>query len=650
MLAKYKTVVAASACVAAVWAAPAQAQIRLPHLVGSGMVLQREQPVTIWGWASAGEKVTVAFQGKTYQATATPAGKWRVALPALKAGGPYTMTLKASNQVQLNDILVGDVWLCSGQSNMEMPMSSVKDKYPEEMASANNPRIRQFLVPMRYAFQGPQENVTGGRWMAATPQSIGQFSAVGYFFAKDLYAKYQVPIGLIKNAVGGSPAEAWLSAAALKQFPVYEQKSEKYRDSAYLAEVQVRERETSRAWQQRLHQADQGEAPNQTKWSSLQYSATDWPTMNVPGYWSYQGLGPINGVVWFRKEVHVPASMVGHPAQLELGTIVDSDSTYVNGQLVGSAGSQYDLRKYTIASGVLVPGRNTIVVRVINNSGRGGFTPEKLYQLRAGGQSLDLNGPWHYKLGASTTPAPSTTYFQFLPGGLYNGMIAPLLPYAIKGVLWYQGESNAGHPQDYQALMTSLINDWRQHYQQPNLPFLYVQLPDFMATRKEPSESGWAELRESQRRLLAMPYTGMAVTLGLGEWNDIHPLAKQPVGQRLALAAEKVAYGDRQVVYSGPLYQAMQVAGNKVTLKFSNVGSGLVTKDGEPRHFAVAGADHKYVWAKAKLEGNQVVVWSDQVPNPVSVRYAWADNPEGANLYNREGLPASPFQASIQPQ
>ncbi|WP_324671233.1 sialate O-acetylesterase [Hymenobacter sp. GOD-10R] len=629
----------------------ARGQVRLPRLVSNGMVLQRDKPVTIWGWAAGGEKVAVSFQGETYRATASPVGEWRVSLPALKAGGPFDMTLTASNQLTLRDILVGDVWLCSGQSNMETTMSRVRDKYPEEVETASNARIRQFNAPMRYAFNGPKTDLTGGSWVAVSPQSIGEFSAVAYFFAKDLYAKYQVPIGLIKDAVGGSPAEAWLSAEALKQFPTYQQAGEKYKDSTLVASTQQREQAASRAWSQRLHQTDQGEAPGQQPWYAPSYEAAGWATMNVPGYWADQtSLGPVNGVVWFRKEVDVPASMVGKPARLELGTLVDSDFTYLNGKLVGTTGYQYPPRKYDFGPDVLKPGKNIIVVRLISNGGRGGFTLDKQYRLVASGQTLDLRGPWQYKLGATMPASPSSTTFQYQPGGLYNGMIAPVLPYAIKGVLWYQGESNAGHPQDYQALMTSLIADWRQHFQQPNLPFLYVQLPNFMATKKEPGESDWATMRDIQRRLLAVPNTGMAVTLGLGEWNDIHPLTKQPVGHRLALAAEKVAYGDSKVVAAGPLYQAMQVAGNKATLTFTNVGSGLVAKDGEPKYFAVAGPDKKYVWAQAKLEGNKVVVWSDQVTAPVSVRYAWADNPEGANLFNKEGLPASPFQADSQVQ
>ncbi|GGF08815.1 sialate O-acetylesterase [Hymenobacter cavernae] len=627
----------------------AAAEVRLPRLVSDGMVLQRETVVPVWGWAKPGEAVKVSFAGQTQQTKAGADGKWVVKLSKLKAGGPFQMEVAGTNHLTLKDVFVGDVWLCSGQSNMETPMSRVRDKYPQEFALPANPRIRQFNVPLTYAFNGPKSDVTGGSWIGVDPQSLPQFSAVAYFFAKDLSTKYQVPVGIIKDAVGGSPIEAWLSADALKKFPTYEQQGAKYKDSTLVAGIKQREGAAVADWYKRLHQTDLGEAPGQLKWSATGYDASSWATMNVPGYWANQTpLGPVNGVVWFRKEVEVPASMVGQPARLELGTLVDADSTYINGQLVGTTGYQYPPRKYDFKPGVLKAGKNVIVVRLISNGGRGGFTMGKNYQLTAGGQMLDLRGPWQYKLGATMPPTPGTTTFQYQPGGLYNGMIAPVIPYAVKGVLWYQGESNTGHPEDYQALLTSLINDWRNQAKQPALPFIYAQLPNFMAVKKEPSESGWAALRDAQRRTLVVPHTGMATLLDVGEWNDIHPLDKQTVGHRLALAAQKAAYSDKSVIASGPLYQSMQVNGNKVTITFASTGSGLVAKgDGDLKYFAVAGADKKYVWANAKIEGNKVVVWSDQVTNPVSVRYAWADNPEGTKLYNKEGLPASTFQAEV---
>ncbi|GAB3823270.1 sialate O-acetylesterase [Hymenobacter jeollabukensis] len=627
-------------------AAPAYAAVRLPRLISDGMVLQRGTSVPVWGWADKGEAVTLSFQGKAYRATAGQDGKWQVQLPELKPGGPFTMIIKASNQLDLKDILVGDVWLCSGQSNMELPMARVRDKYPEVVAQATNPQIRQFDAPTRYSNRGPQNDLPSGRWTAADPKSVLQFTAVGYFFAKELHAKYKVPIGLIRAAVGGSPAEAWLSADALKSFPVYEKRAQQIKDSLYVAGVQQQERARDVAWYRNARQQDQGSAKGQTPWYLPTADASGWQPMRIPGYWSEQGLGPVNGVVWLRREIEVPASMVGQPARLELGTIVDADSVYLNGKFVGTTGYQYPPRKYELPATTLKPGKNLLVVRVINSAGRGGFTPEKTYELQAAGQKVDLRGEWQMRLGMKSEPLAGPTFWQWQPGVLYNGMVTPLAPYAVKGVIWYQGESNTKAPKEYLPLMTSLIGDWRRTWQQPNLPFLYVQLANFMAVKPQPTESSWAELRDQQRRTLAVPHTGMAVAIDLGEWNDIHPLDKATVGHRLALQAEREAYGEK-VEASGPLYQGMKVSGNKVTLSFTELGGGLVAKGGgELKQFAIAGADQQWQWAQARIEGDKVVVWSEQVPNPVAVRYAWADNPEGANLYNKAGLPASPFRTS----
>jgi sialate O-acetylesterase len=372
--------------------------------------------------------------------------------------------------------------------------------------------------------------------------------------------------------------------------------------------------------------------------------------MNVPGFWADGPLGPVNGVVWFRKDFDVPASMAGKSARLWLGRIVDGDETYFNGKKVGAITYEWPPRKYDVPADLLKEGKNIIVVRVISQRARGGFVLDKPYQLVGAGETLDLKGRWQYKLGATMDTLPPPTFIQWQPVGLYNSMIAPLLNYSIKGVIWYQGEANTGNPLEYQKLFPALIADWRQKWNQCDFPFLYVQLASFMETKDQPSDSNWAELREAQLKTLSVPNTAMAVTIDIGEWNDIHPLNKEDVGKRLALAARKLAYGE-DVVYSGPIYQSMKTNGGKITLTFTHTGGGLVAKGGKLRYFAVAGPDKKFVWANAKIEGDKVIVWSDSVPNPVAVRYAWADDPEGANLYNKAGsashtayLPASPFK------
>ena len=619
-------------------------QVRLPVLVSDGMVLQRDANVKVWGWAEAGEKIAINFYGKTYTAVAGADGEWEAILSELKAGGPYSMNINANNHIILKDIMIGDVWVCSGQSNMELPMDRVKDRYEDVVAHSDNPAIRQFIVPDRYVFESPQEDLQSGKWESANPQSVLNFSAVGYFFAKDLYEKYHIPIGLINASLGGSPAEAWMSEEALKTFPAHLKTAEKYKDSTYRNQVMEKDKVVSDAWYNRIQQLDKGLATGEKPWFDTSYDASQWSTMNVPGYWADEELGPVNGVVWFRKEFDVPASMTGKPARLLLGCIVDSDSAYINGTLVGTTTYRYPPRKYDVPENLLKAGKNIIVIRVINTIGRGGFVKDKPYQLTAGGQTIDLKGEWQYKLGATMDPLPPKTFIEWQPLGLYNGMIAPLLNYKIKGVIWYQGESNTKKPLEYQELFPTLIADWRQKWNQGDFPFLYVQLANFMEVKDKPSESNWAELRQAQLKTLAVPNTAMVVTTDIGEWNDIHPLNKEDVGKRLALAARKVAYGDKKVVYSGPIYRSMKIEGNKIILTFTNIGGGLIAKGDELKYFSIAGADKKFIWAKAKIEGDKVIVWNDDITNPVAVRYAWADNPEGANLYNKESLPASSFR------
>jgi sialate O-acetylesterase len=468
------------------------------------------------------------------------------------------------------------------------------------------------------------------------------FTAVGYFFAKTLYEKYHVAVGLIKSAVGGSPAEAWLSEDALKQFPAYLLKADTLKNDIYIDSIKKYDQANSDAWYNNIWQKDAG-LHEEKKWYDVDYDASSWQTVAVPGYWKDAGLPNTNGVVWFRKAFDVPPGMINKPLRLFLGTIVDRDSVYINGTFVGATQYQYPPRKYIVPAGLLKEGKNILVVRVINYAGSGGFTKDKPYKLFTTNDTIDLKGAWQCKLGTTSGPIPASTTFNYMPGGLYNAMTAPLINYSIKGVIWYQGEANAARASEYQQLFLALIQDWRTQWQQGNFPFLYVQLANFMQTKEQPSESNWAALREAQLKTLSVPNTGMAVITDIGEWNDIHPLNKEDVGKRLALAAEKIAYKEN-IVSAGPVYQSMKIDGNKIIISFTNTGNGLVAKDGELKYFAIAGSDRNFVWANAVIKNNTVVVWNDAIEHPVAVRYAWADNPEGANLYNKEGLPASPFR------
>jgi sialate O-acetylesterase len=641
-------------------------QVRLPKLISDGMVLQRDAGLRIWGWAAGGEKVSVRFLNSTYRAEADDKGDWEVKLPRLRAGGPFEMQISASNSVTIHDIMVGDVWVCSGQSNMELAMSRVSWNYPGEIEHSENRYLRQFLVPDKYDFNSPQKDFASralpaglAGWKSASPENTPNFSAVAYFFAKELYEKYKVPVGLINSSLGGSPVESWISGDALRKFPQYYNEAKMFRDSTLIAKIEDADRARIDAWYSLLQQEDEGYNDPKNIWYSATLNTSDWDSMRVPGYWADTKLGWVNGVVWFRKGIDIPSAMAGKPAKLILGRIVDGDSTFVNGVFVGTVGYQYPPRRYNIPVGLLKAGKNTIVVRVISNSGKGGFVLDKQYAIVAADTAINLEGEWKYRLGAEMPPLMGQTFVRWKPLGLYNAMIAPLVNYRIKGVIWYQGESNAGRPWDYRQLFTTMITDWREKWNvqgtpfgEGDFPFLFVQLPNFMEAKSEPSESSWALLREAQLKTLSVPNTGMAVTIDIGEWNDIHPLDKKDVGERLFLAAEKIAYGDETVDYSGPIYKSMIVDGNRIVLSFEHVDGGLIAKgSGELKGFAIAGTDRHFEWAQAKIvqgtpfgEGDKVIVWSDQIADPVAVRYAWADNPVGANLFNKGGLPASPFR------
>ncbi len=621
------------------------AQIKLPKLISDGMVLQRNTETRIWGWASPSEDIKIQFLDKEYFTQADKDGRWELMLSDLNPGGPFQMTLKASNTIVIKNILIGDVWVCSGQSNMDLTMKRVGPLYPEEIKEAKNPNIRYFYVPQKYNFQEPQKDVEQGNWIEVNPDHIQNFSATAYFFAKHLYSKYKIPVGLLKSSLGGSPAQAWLSEDALKRFPEYHEEFKQYQNQEFVDSIIHSDQLRSKNWYTELNQKDLGLKGDSVNWKSPCLDDSNWEKMQIPGYWGDGKLGEVNGGIWFRKEIEVPASFLDKDVMLLLGRIVDADSVFINGKFVGTTGYQYPPRRYNVPNGILKEGKNTIAVRVISNIGKGGFIADKPYELVCGNEKIDIKGEWKYKLGVQMEALQPQTFVRWKPGGLYNAMISPLIPYSIKGAIWYQGEANTDHPQDYQALMSTLIKDWRAHWNQGEFPFLFVQLANYMEAKDKPESSNWAMLRDQQLKTLEVSNTGMAVIIDSGEWNDIHPLNKKTVGDRLGLAAQKIAYGDKDVVYSGPIYKSMKIKKNKVILSFTNIGSGLkVNGEGDLKEFAITGKDKNFIWAKAEIKGNKIIVWSDKVSEPVAVRYAWADNPDQANLYNQEGLPASPFR------
>ncbi len=626
----------------------------MPKLVGDNMILQRDARVTIFGSALRVERVTVTFQFRVYYALPNERGEWFISLPPMPAGGPYEMEIFGKNTIQLKNIMVGEVWLASGQSNMEWKLADQVNNHKAEIAAANYPDIRFVDVKNTIAAH-PHRDYSPGGWQLCSPKTAGQFSAVAYFFARELHQLYKVPIGIVQAEWGGTPAEAWVSTATLKQFPEFKEAADKLDHiGGDLEEKQTAYNASLSAWQKTMAARDRGYAAKKPWYEPRIQDEDTWHTMRLPGLWENAGLPGYDGAMWFRKEVEVPKTEAGMPLHLHLGKIDDEDIAWFNGTEVGRT-SGWDTPRHYIVPGKLVKaGRNMIVVR-INDTGGGGGLHGNPADLRLESQffKATLAGEWHCRTAVdiSTMPKPPAELRdQNSPGVLYNGMIAAVVPYTIRGVIWYQGESNASRAYQYRNLFPALIRDWRTAWgQKEPFPFLFVQLANFKAPQPQPGESEWAELREAQTFALNEPKTAMAVAIDIGDANDIHPRNKLDVGKRLALAARGVAYEDTLLkTYSGPMFRSMTVEGNKVRILFDHTADGLLARKGVPKGFAIAGEDRKFVWAHARIEGNSVVVWSAAVPKPTAVRYGWADNPE-CNLYNTEGLPASPFRTDQWP-
>lgn len=534
--------VAALLCLCA--ATQADAKVKLPALISDGMVLQRERPVKVWGTADAGESVSVKFMKKSYDATTGADGKWSVTLPPAKAGGPYLMQI---NDIELKDILIGDVWLCSGQSNMELPVGRVTDMFADEVAAYNNEKIRHIIVPKVYNFHAPQEDMPKTSWKALTQENVMSFSALAYFFAKDMYDRTGVPVGLINSSWGGTPVEAWISEEGLKEFPLYINDKRLYEDDAYCAHIKKLEGENFYRWNASLYRGDAG-LHEATPWYAAQYDDNHWQTVDMfARTWGNNGLNAIAGSHWLRQNVDVPQAWAGKEATLRLGCIVDADSVYVNGTFVGTTGYQYPPRIYRIPAGVLRSGSNNITVRIISNGGQPGFVQEKPYKIICGNESLNLKTEWKYRLGAPMPSAPGMMFFCYKPVCLYNAMIAPLGNYAVRGAVWYQGESNVGRRNEYAALLTAMIADWRRTFNQPELPFYIVELADFLHKDDTGGRRAWAEMRKVQSEAAGMNrHATLIKNSDLGEWNDIHPMDKKTLGRRVAEQVWKDMKNDNQ--------------------------------------------------------------------------------------------------------
>ena len=615
----------------------AQAKVTLPLMFSDGAVVQRDQPLPIWGWATPGTKVEVAFDGRSAKATAARDGTWRVELPAHAAGGPFVLNVRerGGDSIDVRDVLVGDVWLASGQSNMEWPVEQAQDA-EKEIARANDAGIRHFKVPKSWSGR-PEAHLTGGQWRAASPQTVGQFSAVAYYFARELRARKGVPIGIIDSTWGGSNIEAWMDASS--------QGVDAATMAAKMRDVRAADERALASTRQRMARWPEG--TDDASWKDTDLDDRDWDTLPVPALWETAGYIGMDGVAWYRTTFELSAEEAAAGVVLGLGMIDDSDEAWVNGQRIGGLKNRWNTpREYRVEPQALRTGINHLALRVTDTGGGGGIHGDAnlVYVQPQHAARRALPPSWKFRPGKVTVAMQDDK--NLVETLLFNQMIHPLQPYPLRGFIWYQGEANAfatNVAYRYRDQFATLIRAWRADWKQPELPFLWVQLANFHSGADTPTHSPWAMLRESQSRMLALPATAQVVTIDIGDPADIHPLNKQEVGRRLALAARHVSYGEA-LVSSGPVYRAVKFDDGSAHVEFDTQGSALAARGGPVQGFEVAGDDHRFHPARAVIAGNSIVVSSESVAQPRAVRYAWSDNPEQANLTNREGLPASPFR------
>jgi sialate O-acetylesterase len=645
--------------------ARADADARLASVFGDHMVLQRATKVPVWGFAAPGEAVHIRLGSQQRDGVADADGKWRVVFDALDAKpDPIEMVVQASNTVRVRDILPGEVWLCAGQSNMVWPVRSSLDA-AKEIATADFPQIRYFKVGRR-ALSKPDDEVFG-RWVVCSPQTAGDFSGVAYYFGRELHRAIKAPVGLIESSWNGTPAEAWVDRETLRSEPLTQPIIQRYNSALprLIGEFQQYQKRVS-DWREAAYVKDPGDSKSALGWAKPEFQDSSWKTVTLPARLEDALKADVDGAFWFRKEINLPAAWQGKDLSLNLGPIDDDDITWFNGQRVGSTKRDFDgprrqvHRNYNVPGTAVRAGRNLIAVRVFDLSGAGGLLgPAQDMYLHPRDLSLpeiSLAGEWKAqsemqvprRVELPPMPGDPGLNSPMQPGNLYNGMIRPLMPLAIKGVAWYHGETNVDRAYQFRGLLASQIRGWRNAWQEGDFPFLIVQLANFHAPAPPEAPQQWAELREAQFTVArSVPKCALVVTTDLGESGDIHPRNKQDVGKRLSLAALRTAYG-ADVFSNGPIYRSMKVDGKQVTINFEASKCGLVCPSGKLNGFAVAGKDRKFVPADAQIKGNTVVVWNDAVSKPAAVRYAWSDDPH-ANLYNSEGLPAIPFRTDDWP-
>jgi sialate O-acetylesterase len=618
-----------------------KSQVRLARVFGDNMVLQRGAPIPVWGTARPGSRIVVELSTSQVKTTAASNGKWRLNLPSMQAGGPFMMSYysedKPKSVDKFNNVLIGDVWLASGQSNMEFQVQQLIEA-KAEITNAKYPSIRVFNIPHNKQIK-PQDTISGGSWVAMDSNHVKTASAVAYFFARNIQADLNIPFGIIQSTWGGTPVEAWTSREQLLTSQI-SRNIVLQNDSIKPSDLVQDSLDLIRFWEIVYHSQQNANL----KFPQSTYNDTNWPEVNMPVTLKQMNIPSYEGMVWLRKRINIPSAMNGKDLEVNLGHPEMNYSLYFNGEEIAkNIWNVSASHLYKIPLKMIKPEGNVISLRMAFLWSGGGFNPPAAdMYLTDGSQKLSLAGNWKYKTDLEPAVPKIKNYHRY-PTFLYNSMINPIVSYGIKGILWYQGEDNSGAPVEYRSLFPMLINDWRSRWKQGNIPFLFVQLPNYMKKQPEPAASNWATLREAQALALALPNTGMATTIDIGEADDIHPKNKKEVGKRLALVAKKLVYHKAVQAY-GPTYESYKVEKDQIIIKFSETGSGLAIRGGgKLKGFAIAGSDQKFYWANAKIKGNTVVVSSDKVKNPTAVRYAWADNPD-CNLINKENLPASPFR------
>lgn len=642
--------------------------LRLPRLISDGMVLQQKKKIHIWGWDEPEVTVVVSFLGKEYTAVADEKGVFSVYLKELPAGGPYSMEIRdeQGDEKMLYDIWVGDVWICAGQSNMELPIERVKDKYPEEIKACANPAIRTFKITEHTEYAAPLTDHLTGEWKAAADDTILAFSATAYFFARRMYELTGVPVGLINASLGGSRIESWMSQEMLAGYDEFLELAGQYADKEFVEAQLAKNQKNQEAWHGAVNAADRGLTAN-WKDGIPEGDEDNWNEVELPFFFKDTELSGFIGSVWFSRRFTVSSGLAKKGGQVWLGTIVDSDTVYINGEYIGETGYQYPPRKYKIPAGLLKEGENTIVVRVKCENGNGRFTPGKgkLYAVWNEDERVSLEGRWRYRVGAVHKQIEETDFVNWKPTGLYNGMMAPCHNYTIAGILWYQGEANSWRPESYANLTECMIKGYREKWNEPKLPYLYVQLPNFSSEIYDIDRNGntcqWAKLREAQRRSLAIPNTGMVVAMDLGEDNDLHPLNKKDIGARLAAQAAVKLYG-YTVECEGPTVKNIEVSctdeakGNyRLVISCEKCTGGMYAysedKGEEFLDFEVLDASGAVYSAKAALaeaKDSVILQCTGMTGAPELVRYCYSNTNKGALIYNREGFPMSPFAIGVK--